>query len=418
MNAALFSTWRQCSLGSMQPLGNRLAGRCLFSTRTALRTPQTRLPGILPKWEQPPQDSFAHKFMRIRKFRPMLFCGSFGLATYIVCSLKTETDTFAAATLLHQQTGRIPSSADMWMLRERAVFQKWSTNGAALSERLKQWPKLLAYHVGNIYVITVNSWLRAGEAKRTALKIVALNTLIFAAWKLPRLKPFMMSHFTHYALSGKSYTMLTSVFSHATFWHLAFNSIALVSFAPSAFRALFDMKRAHAEETGIQEASPLYHFLAFYVAAGLFSSLASHLAHAVRLQRFAPDLTKPGSAALAMKRLGAIRPSLGASGALYAMVMGVALCFPNTGVNIMLIPIDIPIGVAVTGTVILDIMGLLRGWRTFDHVAHLGGAAFGLLYFWWDNGRIWEAFRKAAQNAREDVAEEEEEHRISRSRKP
>ncbi|KAG8880090.1 hypothetical protein FRB97_001076 [Tulasnella sp. 331] len=150
--------------------------------------------------------------MRIRELRPMLFCGTFALATYVVCSSQTEAETFATATALHQQTGRIPSSADMWMLRERAEFQKWSKQGAALSEKLKQWPKLVAYHVGNVYVIAINSWLRAGESKRTALKIVALNTLIFAAWKLPHLKPFMMTHFTHYALSGKSYTMLTSVF--------------------------------------------------------------------------------------------------------------------------------------------------------------------------------------------------------------
>lgn len=29
----------------------------------------------------------------------------------------------------------------------------------------------------------------------------------------------------------------------------------------------------------------------------------------------------------------------------------------------------------------LDLVGLLRGWKLFDHAAHLGGAGFGLLYF-------------------------------------
>lgn len=42
----------------------------------------------------------------------------------------------------------------------------------------------------------------------------------------------------------------------------------------------------------------------------------------------------------------------------------------------------------------LDLVGLLRGWRLFDHAAHLGGAFFGLLYFWkgaelFEEMRIW-----------------------------
>lgn len=36
-------------------------------------------------------------------------------------------------------------------------------------------------------------------------------------------------------------------------------------------------------------------------------------------------------------------------------------------------------------------VGVYRGWKVFDHVAHLGGAAFGLAYYavgptlwtWW-----------------------------------
>lgn len=42
----------------------------------------------------------------------------------------------------------------------------------------------------------------------------------------------------------------------------------------------------------------------------------------------------------------------------------------------------------------LDLVGLLRGWRLFDHAAHLGGAFFGLAYFWkgaelFEELRIW-----------------------------
>lgn len=40
----------------------------------------------------------------------------------------------------------------------------------------------------------------------------------------------MKGSFTHNPLSGKSYTMLTSTFSHKSFLHLLFNSMALTGF--------------------------------------------------------------------------------------------------------------------------------------------------------------------------------------------
>lgn len=34
----------------------------------------------------------------------------------------------------------------------------------------------------------------------------------------------------------------------------------------------------------------------------------------------------------------------------------------------------------VPAFVCLDVLGLVLRWRSFDHVAHLSGAAFGLIY--------------------------------------
>lgn len=40
-----------------------------------------------------------------------------------------------------------------------------------------------------------------------------------------------------------------------------------------------------------------------------------------------------------------------------------------------------PSGGACAAMVTLDIVGLLRGWRLFDHSAHLGGAIYGIWYY-------------------------------------
>ncbi|KAG8898299.1 hypothetical protein FRC01_010958, partial [Tulasnella sp. 417] len=163
--------------------------------------------------------------------------------------------------------------------------------------------------------------------------------------------------------------MLTSVFSHASLMHLGFNSLALISFSSAAWWILQDMQN-HAP-SGLQEATPKWHFLAFYIAAGLASSYISHVAQASRLRFVLRNIAKPERAAAALKAAASIKPSLGASGAIYATVALTAFYYPSTAVNIMFIPIAVPIGAAVSGMVALDVLGIIRGWQMFDHWAHL-----------------------------------------------
>lgn len=57
-----------------------------------------------------------------------------------------------------------------------------------------------------------NGYLALPEATRTCYAITTVNTLVFLAWKVPRLQGAMMRHFLHDPLSGRSYTLLTSMF--------------------------------------------------------------------------------------------------------------------------------------------------------------------------------------------------------------
>ena len=41
----------------------------------------------------------------------------------------------------------------------------------------------------------------------------------------------------------------------------------------------------------------------------------------------------------------------------------------------------------------MDIMGILRGWRMFDHYAHLAGASFGVFYYYY-GVEYWNSLRK------------------------
>ena len=109
---------------------------------------------------------------------------------------------------------------------------------------VQSWPPRLKHHVSWLFVQVAQPILDANEGKRVAWALVGLSSATWLLWKWPRAVPFMRRSFTHYPLSGKSYTLLTSMFrygdmlllmigclltsnSHQSFIHLACNSLAL-----------------------------------------------------------------------------------------------------------------------------------------------------------------------------------------------
>jgi rhomboid-like protein len=150
----------------------------------------------------------------------------------------------------------------------------------------------------------------------------------------------------------------------------------------------------------MQEATSVWHFLAFYSSAGLFSGLVSHIFSArFRYPRLISQLSANAAANVTSVTLKAkpavldIIPSLGASGAIYAAVTLTALGFPDTQIALLIPPsFPIPIQYGVGGLIAIDIIGALRGWRMFDHYAHLGGAAFGAFYYAY-GPRFWDTMR-------------------------
>ncbi|KAJ3186348.1 hypothetical protein HDU85_007788 [Gaertneriomyces sp. JEL0708] len=147
--------------------------------------------------------------------------------------------------------------------------------------------------VRDMYDLICDRWKMLGSAKRTVYTIIAINVGVWMLWQLPhaRSKAFMMRHFTHHPGSGRSYTMLTCMFSHESFMHLLFNMYALSGFAPVL------------QDRGFQGSTE--QFVAFYLSTGMLSSLGSHLVGTYR----------------AMSN-HVLKPSLGASGAVWAVVAG------------------------------------------------------------------------------------------------
>jgi len=149
-------------------------------------------------------------------------------------------------------------------------------------------------------------------------------------------------------LSGEVWRLLTGAFLHTFPWqHIVFNMLILW-WSGSEVESIYGPRE----------------FLAFYLTAALVASAVYVGVDAV---------TPPA---------GERSTALGASGAVTAVLVLFALHFPNRSILLFFV-IPVPALLLVVLYVAFDAFGVL-GLRPGEHVgfaAHLGGAAFGFLYY-------------------------------------
>lgn len=84
-------------------------------------------------------------------------------------------------------------------------------------------------------------------------------------------------------------------------------------------------------------------------------------------------------------------PVLGASGAVFGILLGFAFVFPNMPLYLMFIPVPIKAKWMVIGYAVLEFyFGVSGTMSTVAHFAHLGGMLFGLiiLLYWKKKGKL------------------------------
>lgn len=354
-------------------------------------------------------------------------------AAYTYASFTTDLETgLLLKKIKEQSTGFSFSSInnrDLTRVQNMELVKKLRIRFAEWNKMLSDLPPIIRRQLSMMYLAIFQPYADASQGRRLCWKICLLNLGVWFMWKIRQ--PMMLRNFTHNPLSGASYTLLTSVFSHQSFLHLALNCLALESFGSAAYVYLNNSISREAPEK--LESTSIYHWLAFYTSAGMFASLVSHIVSVkFKYPRLIAQLSSPAAnapktadtwasavaassssvantsrslfssltksstssstvAVAASKPL--IPPSLGASGAVYACVTMTALAFPQAQVSLIFPPsYPLDIQTAVVGLVALDMVGIMRGWRVIDHWAHLGGAAFGAAYYAY-GPKLWARLR-------------------------
>ncbi len=76
-----------------------------------------------------------------------------------------------------------------------------------------------------------------------------------------------------------------------------------------------------------------------------------------------------------------LRPTIGASGAIYGILLASALMFPDRQIWLIPFPVTIPMRIYVLGAGAIEFFGTLgAGADNVSHVTHLGGMLVGYLY--------------------------------------
>ena len=201
--------------------------------------------------------------------------------------------------------------------------------------------------------------------------LLVINIIVFLA-TLVR-EDFMIQTFALFYPASqffRPWQFLTHMFMHGGFWHIFFNMYTLWLFGSVLERSLGSRK-----------------FVVFYFFAGLGAAALHTGVEYLQIQHF----LAAGNQAAVSRMM--ITPTVGASGAIYGLLLGYGMLYPDNILTLLFPPVSLK---AKWFVLIFAAIELLTGiFATADgvaHFAHLGGMLFGgLLLLWWrKSGRIWE----------------------------
>ncbi|MCF0219380.1 MAG: rhomboid family intramembrane serine protease [Muribaculaceae bacterium] len=181
--------------------------------------------------------------------------------------------------------------------------------------------------------------------------------------------------------------LLTYMFMHSTqsFAHILFNMFALFMFGWTLERVLGSKR-----------------FLFYYISCGIGAAILQELTWALTWENtFVPIIANLNGISFDTAR-AAIQEAvangedlpflnalvtIGASGAVYGILLAFGMLFPNRPLYIMFIPIPIKAKWMVIGYGALELLvGMAEFWGRPDgvaHFAHLGGMIFGFFIIWY-----------------------------------
>ena len=174
----------------------------------------------------------------------------------------------------------------------------------------------------------------------------------------------------------REYQLITYMFMHGNFEHLFFNMFALWMFG-NTLENIWGSKR----------------FLLFYMVcglgAGLCQELVQYIQYATTLADYA-NVNLGGGQIIPMSSYLNMMNTVGASGAIYGLLLAFGMMFPNAMIYLYFF-VPIKAKWFVIGYAVIELISGFYGGGNVAHFAHLGGMLFGLLLilYWKKKGELY-----------------------------
>ncbi|GLB52311.1 rhomboid family intramembrane serine protease [Neptunitalea chrysea] len=232
-----------------------------------------------------------------------------------------------------------------------------------------------------------------GRMTEVVKHLIIINVIFFAAtYMLPNLhlENWLALWFPETS-NFRVWQLVTHMFMHGGFTHILFNMYALFAFG-SSLEAMWGKNK----------------FLFFYISAGLGAALVytgvnyyfynegmnaliangadkvdvlNTLSQGAYYQTWANYMPEW----IYSNFISTAGPALGASGAIYGILVAYAMSFPNAQLMIFPLPIPIKAKFFVPGMIAIDLFFGLTSYSIGPtaHFAHVGGALVGFIMMWY-----------------------------------
>lgn len=188
--------------------------------------------------------------------------------------------------------------------------------------------------------------------------------------------------------------VITHMFMHGGFTHILFNMYALWAFGSPIEQVLGQQK-----------------FVFFYFSAGIGAALIHTLVNYFQFESGFQALLNAGldeqsiwqiletgqyntmilesvSADMLSDFYASVNtPAVGASGAIYGILVAFGMMFPNVSLFLLFVPVPIKAKYFIPALIGIDLISGFTGYSLFGggiaHFAHVGGALFGFIMMWY-----------------------------------
>ena len=203
---------------------------------------------------------------------------------------------------------------------------------------------------------------------RVTKNLILINVIMFFATMIN--EDLMIRWFALFYPSSQYFhwwQFVTHMFMHGGFWHILFNMYTLYVFGSVLERMIGEKK-----------------FLIFYFVCGLGAAALHTGVEFLQAHSYLSAIAEGSQAAAQSYHALKLTPTVGASGAIYGVLIGYAMLFPDTRLTLIFPPVTLSAKVWVLIFAGIELLtGVTGTVGGVAHFAHLGGMLIGFLLIWY-----------------------------------